>query len=855
MPRVVRIPGLAQPLTFPTGTPDEEIYASLLDKLIPPEELPPAPPQEPGFTGAFGEGFTTLGGAPAAMRYVFAPGEESRKAVVEAGQSPYEYQQLSEIEGVGDFGRFMKEQAGRALGFITPPLAAAKAASVATPGPPQAKALAGAGTFLATAGAQYFSETATRQAFEAERQAKEGKAAELPDATKIIAAATGQAGVDLIPFTTVFKPLGRLFGLAGKDAAEQTAKQIAKKAEEGDAVGAAEILLGKKSVALGAAQGALVEAAQEPIQQILERWGAGLDLASDEAIKEYFESAVAGGLLGLPLGTANTVLTNVRSGAYDRDALSAAADRLRSTTDQQTAWKDIQKTFTAQAQPISVLDDTGNVRIITPELLAELGVSPDAKAIEGTPVVDLLNQPINDPGVVSKFQKFFQNRLKQVSKEAGRDDLTAEEIQNLAQQQERISVGLRTFQQIARDASTGKQKATKEAQKTAQRPEVFLDEINGVYSVTDPVKGTVRTFKTEAEANKFADKFGPKVEAQAPAQTEPTPEDIAAQTAADARANLYKDLGLRYPNDPEAVAAIKSRAEDLEVTMSPVDAVAQAEIEYNQQRQAEAAPETALEAEVEPAAEPTLESIESEINDVLKKQKELRDKIDTYLSADTRGRLVTPKRGSKRWNEWQALKEEYDNQVDYLGGTLLPRRDRARRAAAEPATKAQDQAAVGATTIPSETVPNPAPEPNLAAPAAEITEATQTPTPAPADPEVAAQLAELSDDFGLSGLASTIAARPPAEQAALTKQAFDTLAEIDRLEGNRKKLKAQGDAKSAKAVGEQIRKLENSLDDLEYSLTGTPNTRAQVEQVLKDNGNAAESKKIAAESRKEIGCP
>lgn len=817
MPRVVRIPGLAQPLTFPTGTPDEEIYASLLDKLIPLEELPPAPPQQPGFTGAFGEGFTTLGGAPAAMRYVFSPGEESRKAVVEAGQSPYEYQQLSEIEGVGDFGRFMKEQAGRALGFITPPLAAAKAASIATPGPPQAKALAGAGTFLATAGAQYFSETATRQAFEAERQAKEGKTAELPDATKIIAAATGQAGVDLIPFTTVFKPLGRLFGLAGKDAAEQTAKQIAKKAEEGDVVGAAEILLGKKSVALGAAQGALIEAAQEPIQQILERWGAGLDLASDEAIKEYFESAVAGGLLGLPLGTANTVLDNVRSGAYSRDNLSAAADRLRATTDQQTAWKDIQKTFTAQAQPISVLDDAGNVRTVTPELLAELGVSPNAKAIEGTPVVDLLNQPINDPGVVSKFQKFFQNRLKQVNKEASRDDLTAEEIQDLTQQQERISVGLRTFQQIARDASTGKQKATKEAQKTAQRPEVFLDEIKGVYSVTDPVKGDVRTFKTEAEANKFADKFGPKVEAQAPAAppaqpaveptTEPTPEDLAAQTAADARANLYKDLELRYPNDPDAVATIKSRAEDLEVTMSPVDALAQAEIEYNQQRQVEAetAPEAEIVAEPEVAPEP--------------------------LAGVAAEPVVEP--------------------------TVEPETTAAAAPAAEvPLTpKAQDQAAVGATTVPSETVPNPAPEPNLAAPAVETTEAVPAPPPTPADPEVAAKLVELNDDFGLSGLASTIAARPPAEQVTLTKQAFDTLAEIDRLEGNRKKLKAQGDAKSAKAVGEQIRKLENSLDDLEYSLTGTPNTRAQVEQVLKDNGNAAESKKIAAESRKEIGCP
>lgn len=798
--KFVRLPD-GRELTFPLDMPDNEIRAAVLDSLLPKTSpLPPPEPQQPGFLGAFKEGVTTLGGVPEAMRYVFGPGEETRKAAVEAGQSPYEYQQLSDIGGIGDFGRFLKEQSGRAIGFIASPLAAAKTAAVVSgPAAPITAPLA----FLGVAGAQYFAETATRQAFEAERQAQEGKTPELPNATKIIAAATGQAGVDLIPFATVFKPVGRLFGLAGRDAAEQTAKQIAKKAEEGDVVGAAELLLGKKSIAMGAAQGALIEAAQEPIQQILERWGAGLDLSSDEAITEYFEAAVAGGLLGLPLGTANTVLTNVRSGAYDRDALSAAADKLRATTDQQTAWKDIQKTFTAKAQPISVLDDTGNVRIITPELLAELGVSPDAKAIEGTPVKDLLNQPINDPGVVNKMTKFFQNRLKQINKEATRDDLTTEEIQNLTKQQEQISVGLRTFQQIAKDVSTDKQKATKEAQKTAERPEVFLDDIMGVYTVIDPVKKTARTFKTEAEANKFADKFGSKAGTQTPSQTEPTPEEVAARTAADARANLYKDLELRYPNDPNAVSTIKARAEDLEVTMSPVDALAQAEKEYIADLQAEAetqaAPEAVIEPEavVEPSAEPVVEP------------------------------------------------------------TIEPEAVAAPAPAAEvPATpKAQDQAAVGATTIPSETVPNPAPEPNLAAPAAEITEATQTPTSAPADPEVAAQLTELGDDFGLSGLASSIAARPPAEQVALTKQAFDTLAEIDRLEGNRKKLKAQGDAKSAKAVGEQIRKLENSLDDLEYSLTNTPNTRAQVEQVLKDNGNAAESKKIANESRKEIGCP
>ena len=128
-------------------------------------------------------------------------------------------------------------------------------------------------------------------------------------------------------------------------------------------------------------------------------------------------------------------------------------------------------------------------------------------------------------------------------------------------------------------------------------------------------------------------------------------------------------------------------------------------------------------------------------------------------------------------------------------------------------------------------------------------------TPMPeAAPEVAEQMTYLREELGMDGLASAISSRPAQEQIALSKQVTDTLDRISQLEQNRRALKNQGDEASAKAVTEQIRKLENSLDDLEYSLTETPNTREAVQEAIKKNGNAAEANKIAEDVRKENGC-
>jgi hypothetical protein len=144
---------------------------------------------------------------------------------------------------------------------------------------------------------------------------------------------------------------------------------------------------------------------------------------------------------------------------------------------------------------------------------------------------------------------------------------------------------------------------------------------------------------------------------------------------------------------------------------------------------------------------------------------------------------------------------------------------------------------------PTKAQPTPAPEVTAEAPPSLMPEPT---------PEVAEQMTYLREELGMDGLASAISSRPAQEQVALSKQVTETLDQISQLEKNRTALRAQNDQASIKAVTEQIRKLENSLDDLEYSLTETPNTREQVQEAIKANGNATEANKISTDIRKDM---
>jgi hypothetical protein len=804
MPRVVRIPGLKEPLTFPSGTATEDIYAAIADRLFPVEEAPPPPKEAPSFFQALGEGATTLGNIPEALRYLYEPSATARKEAAATTESPYEYQQISEIGGVGDVGRFVKEQAGQAAGFIAAPVAAAAAAGAVSG--PFAPIVAPA-AFLTVAGAQYLSNTAGRQAAEQEKRVKEGKAPEMPEVTKMLLTSTGQAGLDLVGFR-LFKPLGNLIGLGGKEMVARQANDIVETAIEEGAEAAAKKLIGKQSVLKGAAYGAAIEAAQEPIQQLLERYGAGLELDSDEAIKEYFESAIAGGLLGAPLGGVSTAMSNYQKDAYSKDTLKNLADAIRGGKDPKTEWnKDARKAVLAEAKPISLLDEKGDVISITPEFLSTLGVNPSAKSIMGTPIEDIVGQSATDPGVMTTLQKFFNAKLKETNEGIQRKDITDEERADLVTLHSQLATGLKTFTQQRMKAAIEKGKATKAAKAAATA------------GVTPEAK--------------------------------PTPDDALAV--------LESDIQKSFGEDSQRVFDLADELMSKGVVTDRAAALAQATKEVAQQKAADVQAET---------------EVESNIIDATKK---FEDKQEADLEAEIleteqqRGQAVlTPEVNNEVQEALNLAKQAIveNSTIEQRGPTFFP----------EDTTVAQEfvagveqiYAGLEKGTLPyaAQTIENLRTQANNLSktfkeriadreklekkkPELKVVKPEVTAIPEPT-PEVAEQMTYLREELGMDGLASAISSRPAQEQVALSKQVTETLDQISQLEKNRTALRAQNDQASIKAVTEQIRKLENSLDDLEYSLTETPNTREQVQEAIKANGNAAEANKISTDIRKDM---
>ena len=624
MPRIVRIPGLDEPLSFPTGTPDQEIVSAVIDRLFPVAPIPERPKEEAGFTGGFGEGITALGGLGTTVPYLVAPTEERRTAAAKAAEPESEFQALSDIEGVGDLFRFVREQGGQALGFMAAPLAAAKTAAVVS-GP--AAPIAAPAAFLTTAGLQYLANTVGRQAQEQEVKAQAGEPTEAPDVTKALISSAGQAGLDLVGFK-FFKPLGELVGLGGKEAAERTAKEIAETAAQGDAVGAAEKLIGKESVLLGAGKGAAIEGAQEPIQAVLERFGAGLDLASDDAIQEYFEAAVAGGLLGAPLGAGSTALGNVQRGAYDKKLITDLSNTIsgKPSTQEQLneEWDKQRPTIIAEAQPSVITDDTGNFAGYTPELLESFGIAPQIKTLstknDSMPVEDILKQNLGDKGTAAHLFGVFTQRMADISrrlKEQGAN-LKPEEVGALVKQYEMAAKGANTMR-VVLDPDTTLDSPTN----WVIRPSA---EKKGKFELYNPVTGKVGAVNKKGEATLFnsaqdAGNFAAKsidVEirktnnkssditkaAKKEAEKSPEQKDVeeanleqAAQTEEAALAGLEADIRAGFGVNADRVFEKAQEYQDAGSTR--LDALQKASIDVNQEVQADAEAEAQAEAQAE----------------------------------------------------------------------------------------------------------------------------------------------------------------------------------------------------------------------------------------------------------------
>jgi hypothetical protein len=265
---------------------------------------------------------------------IFTP-EESAKAGVarseeigkEAGEgASFEaLKKAYEREGLLGAAKELPSQASRALAGQAANLAAmaggarlgAMAGAPLGPAGVIGGGILGAGATLLP---QFMGSNVERQAAE---QMEAGKDVSI-DRTKAYTGAAAQAALESAgtAFTLGKRVVKGVLGVAD-DAAIQSAKAQA------ELVKAAERSLAA-SAGRGAARG-LVEIPVEISQQIVERYQAGLDLTSPEALKEYGESAYQATLIGTPLGGAGGAMGRSRARAQleQQNAAEARAEQER----------------------------------------------------------------------------------------------------------------------------------------------------------------------------------------------------------------------------------------------------------------------------------------------------------------------------------------------------------------------------------------------------------------------------------------------------------------------------------------------------------------------------------------------
>jgi hypothetical protein len=253
--------------------------------------------------------YTGLGDQKAATDELAKHKEDANNAYkqVEFGDIGDAFKQGNYGDALGKTVEKFKEVAGSSLGTMAPAMGAGAVASLAAgtvAGGAAAAAIgipaAAVGTvaFGLTALGSYIADGISRQK---EEQAKAGKPYEDINRVSATVAAAGETALDVFGFK-FFKPLGRLVGINGKEAAEGMTKEIIQAATQPRAYA--------KAVAAGTAKGIAFEVPQEVTQQVLERWQAGLALNpfdDPNAAKEYLDAAGGALMLGGPFGAYSQV--------------------------------------------------------------------------------------------------------------------------------------------------------------------------------------------------------------------------------------------------------------------------------------------------------------------------------------------------------------------------------------------------------------------------------------------------------------------------------------------------------------------------------------------------------------------
>ena len=313
----INVPGVG-PVNFPDDMSDEDITRAIETEIIPgyqPSVEPAAPVEEKGgFWDAGSAGIDLLQGSLASARQGFnrivGDDEEAdslqayidQQAAEREEALPGGPQMFTEAETAGDYWDAFKEGAGYSLPLSGPALIGGMIGG--------AKYGAGLGSFFGPAGAilggiggtvigGIIAGTIPFYGLNRERQKE--VLGEVQSEAKALGAAIPQAGMDAL--------LSKIIPGIGKGWTGNILTRTLK----------------------GTGAGAATEAPTEMLQQVLERWQAGLDLDSEDAIAEYKEALIAGGALGAGFGGATGPFNTPRA---EQDAGDAPPSPERSFLEQ-----------------------------------------------------------------------------------------------------------------------------------------------------------------------------------------------------------------------------------------------------------------------------------------------------------------------------------------------------------------------------------------------------------------------------------------------------------------------------------------------------------------------------------------
>ena len=217
-------------------------------------------------------------------------GGEMAESYAESGSQKAEgLTRLNEVEGVGSGAKFVGETLGQAAPQIGTAIAAGTALALAAPALPFAAIVGGIAVTLPL----LYGANRERQK---EADISANRPVEVDEGAAFITG-LGQSALESLSL--------RFLTLANKSGLKVNANFFQKVDEAGNPIEVAGLFtkLSKKAprtarVAGAVGTGASLESATEVGQQLLERAQAGLDIFSDDALAEYLEAGVAGGIVG-----------------------------------------------------------------------------------------------------------------------------------------------------------------------------------------------------------------------------------------------------------------------------------------------------------------------------------------------------------------------------------------------------------------------------------------------------------------------------------------------------------------------------------------------------------------------------